>query len=68
MDLKIDFSTVTGAIKPMNAVNNGPAFTENEDQNGTNLPDFKYIFFSSAILQIICIIVFVFVHFKKKNK
>lgn len=34
----------------------------------TNLPDFKYIFFSSAILQIICIIVFVFVHFKKKNK
>ena len=25
----------------MNAVNNGPAFTENEDQNGTNLPDFK---------------------------
>lgn len=41
MDLKIDFSTVTGVIKPMNAVNNGPAFTENEDQNGTNLPDFK---------------------------
>ncbi len=34
----------------------------------TNLRDFKYIFFSSAILQIICIIVFVFVHFKKKNK
>lgn len=34
----------------------------------TNLPDFKYIFLSCAILQIICIIVFVFVHFKKKNK
>ena len=34
----------------------------------TNLPDFKYIFFSSAILHIICIIVFVFVLFKKKNK
>ena len=34
----------------------------------TNLPDFKYIFLSCAILQIICIIVFVFVHFKKKNR
>ena len=34
----------------------------------TSLPDFKYIFLSCAILQIICIIVFVFVHFKKKNR
>ena len=34
----------------------------------TSLPDFKYIFLSCAILQIICIIVFVFVYFKKKNK
>lgn len=34
----------------------------------TDLPDFKYIFLSCAILQVICIIVFVFVYFKKKNK
>ncbi len=33
-----------------------------------NLPEFKYIFLSCAMLQIICVIVFVFVHFKKKNK
>lgn len=33
-----------------------------------NLPEFKYIFLSCAILQVICIIVFVFVHFKRKNR
>lgn len=33
-----------------------------------SLPDFKYIFISCAILQVICIIVFTFVHFIKKNK
>lgn len=33
-----------------------------------DLPDFKYIFISCTILQIICIIVFAFVHFKKKNR
>ncbi len=33
-----------------------------------NLPEFKYIFLSCAMLQIICVIVFMFVHFKKKNK
>lgn len=33
-----------------------------------NLPSFKYIFLSCAILQIICIIVFVFVYLKKKKR
>lgn len=33
-----------------------------------NLPEFKYIFLSCAMLQIICVIVFVFVHLKKRNK
>lgn len=33
-----------------------------------DLPNFKYIFLSCAILQVICIIVFSFVFFRKKNK
>lgn len=33
-----------------------------------DLPNFKYIFLSCAILQVICIIVFSFVIFRKKNK
>lgn len=41
MNVTIDFTKNTGIIKPMNAVNNGPLYTENADQNGTNLPDFK---------------------------
>ncbi len=41
MKLTVDFSTPIGAIKPMNAVNNGPSFTKNGDQNLTNMPDFK---------------------------
>ena len=32
---------VNGKIKPMNAVNNGPVYTDNDDQNLTNLPDFR---------------------------
>lgn len=41
MKMIIDFRTVIGEIKPMNAVNNGPVYTENADQNGSNLEDFK---------------------------
>ena len=41
MKLKIDPSEIVGAIKPMNAVNNGPIYTDNADQNLTNLPAFK---------------------------
>ncbi|MGN0549453.1 MAG: helix-turn-helix domain-containing protein [Acutalibacteraceae bacterium] len=33
-----------------------------------SLPDFKYIFISCAILQVICIIVFLFVYFRKRSK
>ena len=41
MKLKIDPSVTVGTIKPMNAVNNGPVYTDNGDQNLTNLPDFR---------------------------
>ncbi len=41
MKLKIDPSVTVGTIKPMNAVNNGPKYTDNADQNLTNLPAFK---------------------------
>ena len=41
MKLKVDFKNTVGKIKPMNAVNNGPVYTDNGDQNLTNLPDFR---------------------------
>ena len=41
MKLKIDPSVTVGTIKPMNAVNNGPKYTDNADQNLTNLPAVK---------------------------
>ena len=41
MKLKVDFKNTVGRIKPMNAVNNGPVYTDNGDQNLTNLPDFR---------------------------
>ena len=37
MKLKIDYSATAGKIKPMNAVNNGPVYTKNADQNSGNL-------------------------------
>lgn len=41
MKLKITPDCRVGKIKPMNAVNNGPVYTKNADQNLTNLPAFK---------------------------
>lgn len=37
MKLKIDYTSAAGKIKPMNAVNNGPVYTKNADQNSGNL-------------------------------
>lgn len=41
MKLKIDFGVPAGKIKPMNAVNNGPVYTVNADQNSGNLIPYK---------------------------
>lgn len=41
MKLTVDYNKIVGKIKPMNAVNNGPHYTENGDQNLTNLYSFK---------------------------
>ncbi|MGN1345176.1 MAG: glycosyl hydrolase [Eubacteriales bacterium] len=41
MKLRIDKDTIVGKIKPMNAVNNGPRYTDNADQNLTNLPAYR---------------------------
>ena len=41
MKLEVNFKKTVGKIKPMNAVNNGPVYTDNGDQNLTNLPDFR---------------------------
>ena len=41
MKLHIDRSRIIGSIKPMNAVNNGPKYTDNADQNLTNLPAYR---------------------------
>jgi len=41
MKLKIYPTCITGAVKPMNAVNNGPFHTENADQDAGNLHFFK---------------------------
>ena len=40
MKLSINFNESAGAIKPMNAVNNGPIFTKNADQNSGNMEDY----------------------------
>ncbi len=37
MKLSINYGTPLGAIKPMNAVNNGPVYVRNADQNAGNL-------------------------------
>ena len=41
MKLRIDRTKIVGKIKPMNAVNNGPKYTDNADQNLTNLPAYR---------------------------
>ena len=41
MKLFVNPDKIIGEIKPMNAVNNGPVYTEHADQNLTNLPYFK---------------------------
>ncbi len=41
MNISVDLQQITGAIKPMNAVNNGPIYTKNKDQNGGNLIDYR---------------------------
>ena len=41
MKLFVNPDKIIGEIKPMNAVNNGPVYTDNADQNLTNLPYFK---------------------------
>ncbi len=41
MKVTVDYSNVVNKIKPMNAVNNGPVYTKNADQNGGNLSDYK---------------------------
>ena len=41
MKITINPEKITGKIKPMNAVNNGPYYTKNADQNSTNLPEYK---------------------------
>lgn len=39
--LSINPDKIIGKIKPMNAVNNGPVYTENADQSLTNLPAYS---------------------------
>ncbi len=41
MKVRVDYNQITGEIKPMNAVNNGPIYTKNKDQNGGNLIDYR---------------------------
>lgn len=41
MKLTIKPNQIIGKIKPMNAVNNGPIYTENADQNLTNMPYYR---------------------------
>ncbi|MBP3919256.1 MAG: hypothetical protein J6I50_08820 [Clostridia bacterium] len=40
MKLSVDYAVPIGKIKPMNAVNNGPVYTKNSDQNSGNLPEY----------------------------
>ncbi len=41
MKLTVRTDHIIGKIKPMNAVNNGPAYTEGDSQDATNLPACK---------------------------
>ncbi len=41
MKVTINPEKLIGKIKPMNAVNNGPLYTKNADQDSTNLPAYK---------------------------
>lgn len=41
MKVSVNTQNIVGRIKPMNAVNNGPRYTKNADQNLTNLPAYK---------------------------
>ncbi len=41
MKISVDYGKTVNKIKPMNAVNNGPVYTKNADQNGGNLSDYK---------------------------
>ncbi len=38
--MRINYQNKIAPIKPMNAVNNGPVYTKNADQNAGNLPDY----------------------------
>ena len=40
-NLSVDFSLITGPVKPMHAVNNGPVYKFAEDQRITNLEHFR---------------------------
>ncbi len=39
--MKVNFESKIAAIKPMNAVNNGPVYTKNTDQNSGNLIPYR---------------------------
>ncbi len=39
--MKVNYNNKIASIKPMNAVNNGPVYTKNADQNSGNLADYK---------------------------
>lgn len=39
--ITVDFAGKLGAVKPMNAVNNGPVWKKRSDQNITNMPEYK---------------------------
>lgn len=41
MKVTVNPDKIIGKIKPLNSVNNGPIYTENADQNLTNLPAYK---------------------------
>ena len=41
MKVSVNTQKIVGKIKPMNAVNNGPIYTKNSDQNLTNLLAYK---------------------------
>ncbi len=38
--MRINYQNKIASIKPMNAVNNGPVYTKNADQNAGNLTDY----------------------------
>ncbi|MCR5353790.1 MAG: hypothetical protein K6D98_05735, partial [Clostridiales bacterium] len=41
LEVKVDFSKKTGAVKPMHAVNNGPVYKFSEDQRITNIDTYR---------------------------